>query len=156
MRDLERNGKLIYHSKRRLTEDGVEYFDVPVALRCNPMPVSMDYSSLPKGQVVRASKKFTISRSSLRETLVFNPYGYDSPIEGESIYGMDSNNPYGWVDTYLTRWINDLNSADRFYVDVEPDIDYTSYMMAENADYMVIAVEDTPNYITVILQRLDV
>lgn len=154
MRNLERNGKLIYHTKRYLTEDGVEYFGVPVALRCNPMPISTEWSTLPVGTVDLGMKKFILSRDGLRDTIIFRAYGYDSPIEGESVYGLDVDNPYGWVEEYLTRWINDLLSGDRFYVDTLPSENYSEYTMAEGADYVVVAVEDTPNTIGVVLKRL--
>lgn len=156
MRTLERNQKLIYHAKRNLTEDGIEYFSVPVALRCNPMPVSTDWTQAEKGLVSTGMKKFILSRDLLRDTLVFNPYGYDHPIEGESTYGADSSNPYGWVEEYLTRWIHDLANADRFYVDTVPPEDADEYMMAKGADFVVTGVEDSPNYIGIILKRLAV
>jgi len=156
MRTLERNEKLIYHTKRYLTEDGIEYFGVPVALKCNPMPVTTDWTVVNKGTIVKATKKFIISRDLLRQTVIFNPYGYDHPIEGESFYGMDDMNPYGWVEDYLTRWMNDLIHGDMFYVDTIPSENYTEYTVAKNADYVAIGVEDTPNYIGVILKRLAV
>ena len=51
MRMLERNSKIIYHSKRHLTDDGIEYFDVPVALKVNPMPLSTNWTLVKKGQI---------------------------------------------------------------------------------------------------------
>ena len=113
MRDLERNGRLVYHSKRYLTLDGVEYFGAPVALRCNPMPVVTDYSTVPKGTVVTATKRFTLSKC---------------------------------VD------LVEIVAGDRFYLDVVPTEDY---YMGGDADYLVIAVEDT-TCISVILQRMEV
>ena len=136
MRMLERNEKIIYHSKRNLTDDGIEYFDVPVALRCNPMPVSTDWSRTTGGTIETGMKRFIISRDTLRNTLVFNPYG--------------------WVDEYLTRWIHDLTDGDRFYVDAQTPDTPDEEMMAVGADYVVAGVEDTPNYIGVILKRLAV
>lgn len=156
MRMLERNAKLIYHSKRHLTEDGIEYFDVPVALRVNPMPIQVDWTRAEKGEIETGMKKFLISRTLLRDTLIFNPYGYDYPLEGEETYGSDEENPYGWIDEYLTRWIQELSHGDRFYVDVLPPDDYTDINMAEGADYIVAGVEDTPSYIGIILKRLAV
>lgn len=136
MRMLERNEKIIYHSKRNLTDDGIEYFDVPVALRCNPMPVSTDWSRTTGGTIETGMKRFIISRDTLRNTLVFNAYG--------------------WVDEYLTRWIHDLTNGDRFYVDAQTPDTPDEEMMAVGADYVVAGVEDTPNYIGVILKRLAV
>lgn len=156
MRMLERNGKIIYHCKRHLTDDGVEYFDIPVGIRANPMPVSTDWTRAEKGEVTRGMKKFLISRDTLRETIIFNSYGYDHAIDGESTYGLDESNPYGWVDEYMTRWIHDLENGDRFYIDVEVPEDYVDINMAEGADYVVSGVEDTPTYIGVILRRLSV
>lgn len=156
MRMLERNEKIIYHSKRNLTDDGIEYFDVPVALRCNPMPVSTDWSRTTGGTIETGMKRFIISRDTLRNALVFNAYGYDHPIEGESHYGMTEVNPYGWVDEYLTRWIHDLTNGDRFYVDAQTPDTLDDEKMAVGADYVVAGVEDTPNYIGVILRRLAV
>jgi len=124
MRMLERNEKIIYHSKRHLTDDGIEYFDVPVALRCNPMPVSTDWSRTTGGTVETGMKRFVISRDTLRNTLVFNPYGCD------------------------------LTNGDRFYVDAQTPDTPDEEMMAVGADYVVAGVEDTPNYIGVILRRL--
>ena len=156
MRNLERNGRLIYHTKRYLTDAGVEYFGVPVALRCNPMPVTTDWVTVDKGTMEKGTKRFVMSRDTLRDTIIFKPYGYDTPIEGESVYGLDEENPYGWIEEYLTRWIHDLLSGDRFYVDTLPSENYSEYTMAEGADYVTIGVEDTPNYVGVILRRLAV
>lgn len=153
MRTLERNEKIIYHSKRRLTDEGVEYFDPPVALKANPMPVSNQWLTNGKGTFELGIKRFILSRDMLRDTIVFNPYGYEHPIEGESSYGISEEFPYGWVDEYLTRWANDLLHGDRFWVDITPPDDY---IMAQEADYMVIGVEPSPNYIAVILKRLAV
>ena len=122
MRMLERNEKTIYHSKRNLTDDGIEYFDVPVALRCNPMPVSTDWSRTTGGTIETGMKRFIISR----DTLVFNPYGHD------------------------------FTNGDRFYVDAQTPDTRDEEMMAVGADYVVAGVEDTPNYIGVILKRLAV
>ena len=77
-------------------------------------------------------------------------------IKGESHYGMTEVNPYGWVDEYLTRWIHDLTNGDRFYVDAQTPDTLDEEMMAVGADYVVAGVEDTPNYIGVILRRLAV
>lgn len=126
MRMLERNEKIIYHSKRNLTDDGIEYFDVPVALRRNPMPVSTDWSRTTGGTIETGMKRFVISRDTLRNELEFNSYGYD------------------------------LNEGDRFYVDAQPPDTPDEKMMAVGADYVVAGVEDTPNYIGVILRRLAV
>jgi len=156
MRMLERNEKIIYHSKRHLTSDGVEYFDVPVALRCNPMPVSTQWSQVTGGSFEKGMKKFMLSRSTLRETIIFKGYGYDNPIEGESTYGVSSSDPYGWVEEYMTRWIHDLESGDRFYVDAETPETNAEEVVAEGADYIVNGVEDTPNYIGIILKRLSI
>lgn len=154
MRMLERNEKIIYHSKRHLTDDGVEYFDVPVALRCNPMPVSVEWSQTVGGAIEKGMKKFMLSRDTLRNTIIFKAYGYDHPIDGESSYGVSPADPYGWVEEYMTRWINDLIQGDRFYVDAQTPETYDDEMMAVGADYVVAGVEDTPNYIGVILRRL--
>lgn len=156
MRMLERNERIIYHSKRHVTDDGVEYFDVPVALRCNPMPVNRGWIQQITGVVETGMKRFIISRDTLRNMIIFKAYGYDHPIEGESTFGMDEENPYGWVEEYLTRWIHDLENGDRFYVDATPPETHDGELMAENADYVVAGVEDTPNYIGVILKRLAV
>ena len=115
MRDLERNRELIYHSKRHLTSDGVEYFDEPVALSCSVIPISSDYTALPKGQVAEAIKKFTLSK----------------------YIGLDIPSQY-----------------DRFYVDTIVDTTVATYTMADNADYVVVGVEDTLNYVSIILRRL--
>ena len=120
------------------------------------MPVSTDWSRTTGGTIETGMKRFVISRDTLRNTLVFNPYGYDHPIEGESDYGMTDENPYGWVDEYLTRWIHDLENGDRFYVDSQTPDTPDEEMMAVGADYIVAGVEDTPNYIGVILRRLAV
>ena len=122
MRMLERNEKIIYHSKRNLTDDGIEYFDVPVALRCNPMPVSTDWSRTTGGTIETGMKRFIISR----DALVFNLHGYD------------------------------FTNGDRFYVDAQTPDTLDEEMMAVGADYVVAGVEDTPNYIGVILRRLAV
>ena len=122
MRMLERNEKIIYHSKRHLTDDGIEYFDVPVALRCNPMPVSTDWSRTTGGTIETGMKRFVISR----DTLVFNLHGYD------------------------------FTNGDRFYVDAQTPDTLDEEKMAVGADYVVAGVEDTPNYIGVILRRLAV
>lgn len=121
---LERNEKTIYHSKRNLTDDGIEYFDVPVALRCNPMPVSTDWSRTTGGTIETGMKRFIISRDTLRNAFVFNPYGCN------------------------------LTNGDRFYVDAQTPDTPDEEMMAVGADYVVAGVEDTPNYIGVILRRL--
>ena len=124
MRMLERNEKIIYHSKRHLTDDGIEYFDVPVALRCNPMPVSTDWSRTSGGTIETGMKRFIISRDTLRNAFVFNPCGCN------------------------------LTNGDRFYVDAQTPDTPDEEMMAVGADYVVAGVEDTPNYIGVILRRL--
>ncbi len=156
MRLLEKNGKLIYHSVRNVTEDeGIEYFDVPVAIKANPMPVSVDWTRTQNGQITTGMLKFFISRDAIRNAIVFNPYGYDHEIDGVSSYGLDSDNPYGWVDEYLTRWIaGGVSEGDLFYVDETPSEDYTDYVRGNGADYCVVGVEDTPNYLGVILKRL--
>jgi len=153
MRLLERNAKIIYHGKRNLTDDGVEYFDVPVGLKCNPMPVGNAWDYSQQGFVESGLKSFKISRDLLRDQLQFNPYGYDHAIDGESDFGMDEINPYGWVDEYLTRWINDLTNGDVFWVDTIPPEDYIEYDSGKGSDYVVEEVQDTPNYIGIILKR---
>lgn len=156
MRMLERNEKLVYHSKRNLTEEGVEYYDVPVAFKCNPMPVSVDWTRAGKGEIQTGLLRFIISRDMLRQTVVFSPYGYEHPIDGESWYGFDEEDPYGWVEDYLTRWTNGLVVGDRMYVDTVPPTAYADYVIARGADYVVTGVENTPNYITAILKRLTI
>lgn len=156
MRLLEKNSKLIYHSKRNVTEDeGIEYFDVPVGIKANPMNLSTDYTRVDNGQIITGMLKFLISRDELRNAIVFNPYGYDHPIDGESSYGLDIVNPYGWVEEYLTRWINGgVSQGDYFYVDTTPPDNYVDYIRGKNADYKVVGIENTPNYIGVILRRI--
>ena len=154
MRLLEKNGKIIYHSKRNLTDEGVEYFNVPVGIRGNPMPYTTDYTLASNGQLVKGVLQLLISRDSIRDMIVFNPYGYDHEIEGESSYGLDEDNPYGWVEEYMTRWINDLAEGDYFYINNIPPEDYSDYIRGQDADYMVIGIENTPNYMKVMLKRL--
>lgn len=156
MRLLEKNEKMIYHSKRNLTEDeGIEYFDVPVGIRANPMPVSVDWTRTTNGQFQTGMLKFLISRDAIRTAIVFNPYGYDYEYDGESSYGMTEDNPYGWVDEYLTRWIaGGVSEGDYFYVNNTPPDDYTDYTRGKDADYVVAGVENTPNYLGVILKRI--
>lgn len=156
MRMLEKNNKLIYHSGRNVTEDeGIEYFDVPVGIKANPMPLSVDWTRAESGQISTGMLKFFISRDDIRNAIVFNPYGYDHEIDGTSSYGLDSENPYGWIDEYLTRWIDGgISEGDLFYVDNAPSENYDGYIRGDNADYKVVGVENTPNYIGVILKRI--
>lgn len=121
MRMLERNEKIIYYSKRHLTEDGIEYFDTPVALRCNPMPVSVEWARVESGAYEKSMKKFLIARDTLQNAIIFS-----------------------------------LLQGDRFYVDAVTPATHDEELTAEGADYVVVGVEDTPNYIGVILKRLAV
>lgn len=151
MRLLEKNTKLIYHSKRNIDEDNdMVYFDVPVGLKANPMPLSVDWTRAESGQYTTGMLKFFISRDAIRNAIVFNPYGYD-----RDIYGFDESNPYAWVDEYLTYWINGgVSEGDLFYVNEEPSTEYAQFVQGKNADYAVFGIEDTPNYLGVILKRL--
>jgi len=49
-----------------------------------------------------------------------------------------------------------LTNGDRFYVDAQTPDTLDEEKMAVGADYVVAGVEDTPNYIGVILRRLAV
>jgi len=69
MRLLERNSSTIYYSKRHMNDEGIVYFNEPVTLSANPMPVSVDWTRVVQGQASLDVKKFLISRDSISETL---------------------------------------------------------------------------------------
>lgn len=118
------------------------------------MPVSVDWTRVGKGEVQSGLLRFVISRDLLRQAVIFSPYGYEHPIEGESWYGFDESDPYGWIEDYLTRWTNGLVVGDRMYVETTPSTTYSEYVMARGADYVVAGVENTPTYIAGIIKRL--
>lgn len=108
MRTLERNEKTIYHSKRNLTEDGVEYYDVPVALKCNPMPVSVDWTRAGKGEIQTGLLKFMLSRDVYQDIVV---------EEGDKFY-VDTTPPELYGD-YVRAF-----GADYVVVGIEPTPTY--------------------------------
>lgn len=60
MRMLEINQKKILHSKRILTDTGIEYFDTPVTLMVNPVVISSDWTPDLVGMVEKGTRIFSV------------------------------------------------------------------------------------------------
>ena len=137
MRMQESNKRKILYCKQRIHDNGATYYDPPVRLDVNVVPVSSLWNSSLMGVAQQGKYIFSVDASLYANLFSIGDRFYvDNQTEVTEYF------PYG-----IEPW--------GFYaVPEEEVIEFDG--SADNADYVLEAITKTPNVITVTLTRLAV